>query len=43
LTQYAWRFRQPGTSYEPERADAEGALEVAHRLTGGITIRLRDK
>jgi HEPN domain-containing protein len=42
LTQYAWRFRYPGTPYEPDRAEAESALEVAHRLTGAITIRLRD-
>ncbi len=29
LTEYAWRFRYPGEIAEPERAEAEQALDTA--------------
>jgi HEPN domain-containing protein len=32
LTDYAWKFRYPGTPYEPSREEAATALELA--LTG---------
>ncbi len=36
LTEYAWRFRYPGESGEPDRAEAEAALAVARNVYSAI-------
>jgi HEPN domain-containing protein len=40
LTEYAWRFRYPGDSDEPERAEAEEALQVAQSVYDAIVMRM---
>jgi HEPN domain-containing protein len=35
-TDYAWKFRYPGTPYEPSREEAATALEVAREVVGAI-------
>ena len=40
LTEYAWKFRYPGETDEPNRADAEVALAVARRVHAAILERL---
>ena len=40
LTEYAWKFRYPGQSDEPDRAEAEGALAAARNVYEEILIRL---
>lgn len=40
LTEYAWRFRYPGESGEPDRAEAEAALAAARSLYNAIASRL---
>ena len=40
LTEYAWRFRYPGESDEPEREEAEQALAVARFVHQAILTRI---
>jgi len=40
LTPYAWVFRYPGESEEPERGDAERALGLAREVYEAILARL---
>jgi HEPN domain-containing protein len=40
LTEYAWRFRYPGDSCEPDRAEAESALAAARTVYAAIVARL---
>jgi HEPN domain-containing protein len=40
LTQYAWRFRYPGDSYEPDSAEAQEGLEKAEAAVGVVERRL---
>ena len=43
LSQYAWRFRYPGAPYSPERAEAEGARQVAERLLDAVAALLESQ
>jgi HEPN domain-containing protein len=36
LTVYAWRFRYPGPIAEPERSEAEDALEIARAVVRAV-------
>ena len=40
LTEYAWKFRYPGESDEPERGEAEEALSAAQNVYEAILTRL---
>ena len=40
LTQFAWRFRYPGASYEPEASEAAEALLTAETAVRKIAVRL---
>jgi len=40
LTEYAWKFRYPGESDEPEREEAEQALAGARELYDAILARI---
>jgi hypothetical protein len=40
LTAYAWRFRYPGDSGEPDRVEAEQALTTARKVFDAIFKRL---
>ena len=43
LTEYAWKFRYPGESEDPTRAEAEEALAVARELYESILARLPEE
>lgn len=43
LTEFAWKFRYPGEPDEPNRAEAEEALESARCVYAAILIRLPPK
>ena len=43
LTEYAWKFRYPGETGEPDRAEAEEALAAARNVYGAILTRLPAK
>jgi HEPN domain-containing protein len=40
LTEYAWKFRYPGESYEPHPTEAEDALVAARQVYDAILNRL---
>jgi hypothetical protein len=40
LTEYAWKFRYPGTVEEPTAGEAEEALVIAHAVHRAILDRL---
>ncbi len=40
LTEYAWKFRYPGETNEPDRAEAEAALSAARNVCEAIITRL---
>ena len=40
LTKYAWRFRYPGASYEPDAAEAADAFAKAEAVVSEIERRL---
>lgn len=43
LTEYAWKFRYPGETAEPEREEAEQALAVARNVYHAILNRVPPK
>jgi len=43
LTEYAWKFRYPGETAEPEREEAEQALAVARNVYDAILNRVPPK
>jgi HEPN domain-containing protein len=43
LTEYAWKFRYPGETGEPDREEAEGALAAARNVRDAILKRLPPK
>ena len=43
LSQYAWRFRYPGASYSPERAEAEAALQASGQLLDAVVAQLESQ
>jgi HEPN domain-containing protein len=40
LTEYAWIFRYPGETREPDRAEADEALAAARQIYAAIVTRL---
>ena len=40
LTEYAWKFRYPGETADPDRSDAEAALAAARNVLDAILARL---
>jgi hypothetical protein len=40
LTEYAWKFRDPGEADEPTKEEAETALRITHELYQNILSRL---
>jgi|SRR5579883_2056841 HEPN domain-containing protein len=40
LTEYAWKFRYPGETADPDRADAEAALAAARNVHNAIINRM---
>jgi HEPN domain-containing protein len=43
LSQYAWRFRYPGTPYSPARGEAEEARKAAGQLLEAIAAQLQSQ
>lgn len=43
LSAYAWRFRYPGSPFDPSEPDVREALELAERVQGAILARLPDR
>jgi len=43
LTEYAWKFRYPGETDEPDRAEAEAALAAARNVHKAILARVPPK
>ena len=43
LTEYAWKFRYPGDTHEPDRAETEEALAAARNVYNAILSRLPAK
>jgi HEPN domain-containing protein len=43
LTEYAWKYRYPGDSTEPESQVAEEALRLAQAVVGAITATLPEE
>ena len=40
LTEYAWKFRYPGETAEPDRAQAEEALAAARNIYEALLVRV---
>ena len=40
LSEYAWRFRYPGTPYEPPAAEARDAIATARAIVEAVLSRL---
>jgi HEPN domain-containing protein len=40
LSEYAWKFRYPGETDEPDRAEAEEALAAARKVYDAVLTRL---
>ena len=36
LTEYAWRFRDPGEVFEPDLHEIDDALRIAHRVVSDV-------
>jgi HEPN domain-containing protein len=42
FTEYVWRFRYPGNLFEPEQAEAQGALDVAVQVVDAVATAIAE-